>query len=127
MENAIEKKKYLKIPLGWFELHREEKSVCQNILAVAGVTAWYGSAVANLLGGTTLYYSILSFMSFATAALSANPFTALLGLVVASLLIKLGVNFVMGLVGGACNNGMTIETLKFLFWDTYIPSGRLHW
>ena len=99
------------------------KQVCYNILNVAGIIGYFGSVAAIMMGGTALYYSICAFMGFATAALSANPLTAPIGLTIAGLLIKSGGEFVTCLVFGAFNNGMTINTLKIWRLDIGIPIG----
>lgn len=129
---AMEKSS-LVMPMHYVELDREEmayveggdyhwsKETCFNILLASGVIAYFGSVATILVGGTALYYSVLSFMGFATAALSANPVTAPIGLTIAGFLITKGIEFVTCLVMGACNNGMTIETLKIWRWDTGIP------
>lgn len=126
--------KNLVMPKHYIELDSEEmnyieggdywisKSTCITILSITGAVAYFGSIAAIIAGGTALYYTICSLMASATLALSANPVTAPIGLVIAGFLIKKGVEFVTCLVGGAVNNGMCIETIKIFGLDTHIPN-----
>ena len=137
MTNAIvlNKTSNLVMPSHYIELDREEmahveggdyflsKETCQDILIGSGIAALIGGTTAVLLGGTALYKALetISLIYYLRKGIGLLGFGGILGAILCFVIEK-AVSFVVGVIGGAANNGITIKTLKIFGFDTGIPT-----